>query len=89
MTTLFPFVPSPQSAFQFQPIFDGDTYTCTVTWNLFGQRWYVNCYDLSGTWIFTVARIGSPAGYDISLTAGYFTSTLVYREASATFEVSP
>ena len=89
MTTLYQFQPSPTSAFQFQPTFDGDTYTCTVTWNLFGQRWYVNCYDLSGNWIFTLPRIGSPDGYDISLTAGYFTSTLVYRVSSGNFEVSP
>lgn len=65
MTTFFDFRPSTQSVFQFQPTLDGDTYNCTVTWNLFGQRYYVNCFSLDGTLIFSLPIIGSPGGKNI------------------------
>jgi hypothetical protein len=89
MTTIFPFAPTQQGPFQFQPTLDGTTYTGVVTWNLFGQRYYLSLYALDGTRIFTLPLIGSPLDYDISLTAGYFTSTLVFRQASQQFEVNP
>jgi hypothetical protein len=60
MTMLFPFTPSNTRAPSFQMTFDGNTYTVTVTWNLFGQRYYVNCFDGSGNLVFTVALIQSP-----------------------------
>jgi hypothetical protein len=87
--TTFAFTPSNTTPFQFQPTLDGDIYNCLVKWGLFGQRWYLVCSDLSGNPIFTVAMVGSPPGYDISLTAGYFTSTIVFRQADQIFEVSP
>ena len=62
MTTYTSFAPSTAQAFQFQPTLDGEVYTCTVTWNLFGQRYYVNLYDLSGNLIFCLPLIGSPTG---------------------------
>lgn len=87
--TTFPFIPSNNTPFQFQPTLDNNPYTCVVTWNLFGQRYYLNCLDLSGNLIFCKAMVGSPPNYDISLTAGYFASTLVFRAADQTFEVNP
>ena len=53
--TTFPFTPSYTIAPSFQPTLDGEVYTCTVTWNLFGQRYYLNCFDSSGNLVFTVA----------------------------------
>lgn len=87
--TTYLFQPSNTTPFQFQPTLDGNIYTCLVKWNLFGQRYYLECSDLSGNLIFSVAMVGSPANYDISLTAGYFTSTLVFRQADQTFVVTP
>lgn len=160
--TAYPFVPSASEPFQFQPILDGATYNIIVTWNIFGQRWYVNVFDLSGNRVVTIPVISSPSalafqavswangraiivaavphgfpvgatirltvsgcapdgyngeidalassasaltyalasdpgdatvlgmvGYSINILDGYFTSTLVFREASSTFEVSP
>ena len=89
MTTYIPFTPSPTAPFQFSAMLDGASYTGTVRWNTAGQRWYVTLTDSTGTVIFTLPLIGSPVGSDIPLTAGYFTSTLVYREGTQTFEVSP
>lgn len=62
MTTVIDFVPSLVAPFQFQPELDGAIYNCVVTWNLFGRRYYVSCYDLGGARIFTVPLVGSPAG---------------------------
>lgn len=91
MTTVVQFQPSTTNAFQFQPTLDGDIYTCIVTWNLYGQRFYINVIGLDGTLIFTLALIGSLPAPDpgISLTAGYFTSTMVFRQQSQTFEINP
>ena len=66
MTTYTPFVPNPQVAFSFQPVLDGATYNVTVTWNVFGQDYYVNIYDLNGNLIVNLPMVGSPPGVNIS-----------------------
>lgn len=87
MATFFDFIPSNTQAFQFDPILDGVQHTCIVTWNIFGLRFYVNCYDGGGNRIFSLPMTGSPPNYDISITAGYFKTKLVYRVAENRFEV--
>lgn len=62
MTTLVDFQPSSQSAFQFQATLDGLVYTIIVTWNLFGQRYYINVYDVANNLIVCKAIVGSPVG---------------------------
>lgn len=89
MATLIQFAPSPLAAFQFLAVLDGQTYTCTVTWNVFGQRWYLTIETQDGTRVVTEALIGSPPDFDISLTAGYFASTMVFRQATQVFEIAP
>lgn len=87
--TTYLFAPSPTAPFQFQPTLDGEVYHVVVTWNLFGQRYYVNVMTTSGALVLCLPMIGSPPDYDISLTAGYFTSTLVWRPSAGWFEVLP
>jgi len=87
--TTFNYNPTSESVFQFQPTLDNNVYNVIVNYNIFGQRFYVNIYDLSGTLILCMPFIGSPLNYDISLTAGYFTSTMIYRIANQQIEVSP
>ena len=41
----------------FTPTLDGNQYTVNIVWNLFGQRYYTNCYDQNGNLVFTVALI--------------------------------
>lgn len=89
MTTSILFNPTALAPFQFQVVLDADTYNVIVTWNTYSQRWYVNVYDQFGVLIVAIARIGSPPTYDVSLVAGYFTSTLVFRQTAQTFEISP
>jgi hypothetical protein len=90
VTTLVAFQPSPSQPFQFQATLDGNPYNVIVTWNIFGQRYYVNVYDPSMNLIVAEAMTGSPLGYDIDLVWSYFTtSTLVWRPSTGNFEVNP
>lgn len=65
MTQVFPFVPNVQAPFTFQPTMDGQGYAVSVTWNVFGQRWYVNMNQLTGPLVFSLPLIGSPDGTSI------------------------
>lgn len=61
MTTYYDFTPTNQAPFQFQPTLDGQIYNAVVTWSLFGQRYYLNVYDLSGNLIVAIPLIASPS----------------------------
>ncbi len=87
MSTMISFSPVSTSTFQFQCTLDNNSYNVIVTWNLYGQRYYINIYDSNNGLILCVALIGSPDNYDISMTAGYFTTKLVFRQSSGNFEV--
>lgn len=86
-TAVITFVPDPASNFQFNATFDGQSYSVRVTWNVFGQRYYVNIYTTQGILMLSIAMVGSPPDYDISLTVGIFTTKLVWRVAANQFEV--
>lgn len=90
MTTYTQFVPSVTQNFTFQPTLDGQIYNVVITWSLFGQRWLVNVYDLSANLICAMPLRSSPTNYDINIIGGFFnTSTLIYREGTKNFEVTP
>lgn len=77
MATIYPFLPSTNSAFSFQPTLDGQTYTIVVMWNVFGQRYYVQCYTLVGALVFSLPLIGSSNGITLqNLSWDYNTSTV-------------
>jgi hypothetical protein len=86
-TSIIPFVPQAGLPFQFSCVLDGQTFDCTVTWNLFEQRFFINLFSTDGTRVLSIARVGSPSGYDISLVAGYYTTKLVWRDPDNQFEV--
>ena len=87
MATIIAFNPVPNQNFQFQATFDGQSYSVVLSWNIYGQRYYINIYDQNSNLVVCRSVVGSPDGYDISLTAGYFTTKLVYRASSNQFEV--
>ena len=90
MTTFTTFTPSTVAPFQFNPVLDGTTYIATCTWNVYGNRYYINIYTQTRNLIMSRPIIGSPNNYNINLLFGYFkTSTLVYRNSSNQFEVTP
>lgn len=60
MTTYFPFTPTRHAVPTFAPTLDGEQYSCTCTWNLFGQRYYLNCFDLEGNRVFSRPIVDSP-----------------------------
>jgi hypothetical protein len=65
--TTVPFVPSTTTAFSFQPTLNGITYNVVVTWNVFGQRYYINVYDLGGDLILCRAMVSSGPTLQASL----------------------
>jgi len=86
--TYIQFVPSSAGPFHFQAVLDGVQYNISITWNIFGLRYYLNLYTVQGELLLASPVAGSPDGYDIDLLLGRFTSTLVYRVGSNNFEVS-
>lgn len=90
--TVTAFTPSAFQLFHFQATLDGGLYTCTTTWNVYRQRWYLNVTSQANTLIVATPLVGSPPAPSpsINLVAGYFTaSTLVFYEDSQTFVVTP
>lgn len=59
MSTTVQFAPSTSAAFRFQPVIAGKQYTAIVTWNVFGQRYYLNLFDTSGNLVLTTAVVSS------------------------------
>lgn len=80
MTTYVDFQPSTTAAppFQFQATLDGNQYNVAVTWNAFGQRYYIAVSDLSGNLILTTPMVGSGAKIQgvLSWTEGTATAAL-------------
>ncbi len=66
MTTYFPFAPSRRNVPQFAPTLDGQQYSCTCSWNLFGQRYYLTCFDQTGTLVFSKPVVDTPAAAPIN-----------------------
>ena len=65
MTTYYPFSPSRTAAPRFSPALDGAVYNCVCLWNLFAQRYYLNCYDLSGALVFSRAIVETGSALSI------------------------
>lgn len=66
MTTYFPIVQIPNVPPSFSPTLDGNLYNCFLIWNLFGQRYYVNCFDQNSILIFSLPLIETSASIQIS-----------------------
>lgn len=79
MTTYIDFSPSTTATppFQFQATLDGAQYNVTTTWNIFGQRWYINITDLSGNLIAARPVVGSGAKIQGALTWNNWSATAV------------
>lgn len=61
------FIPNQGIPFQFSPLLGGTAYTCTVTWNNFGLRWYINLRDGSNNIILSTALNSTPAALQAQL----------------------
>ena len=56
---IYDFTPDATNTYKFNPSLDGAVYNASVTWNLFGQRYYLNVNDQSGNLVLSVALCGS------------------------------
>ncbi|WP_321868599.1 hypothetical protein [Paraburkholderia tropica] len=91
--TLIPFVPSATTLFTFTAMLtdssgNSATYIFTTPYNIFGKRYYLTCTDVQGNHQFTVPLVGSPDQFDIPLTAGYFSTSVLYRGSTGNIEIS-
>jgi hypothetical protein len=60
MTTIIPFLPSNIRTPSFDATFDGNPHKVVITWNVSSQRYFINVYSSTGTWIITTALVSSP-----------------------------
>lgn len=65
MTTIIPFLPSNLYPPKFRATLDGIDYDVVITWNVAAQRYYVNIYDLDGSWVITVPLIQTPPAREV------------------------
>ncbi len=64
--------------------------TAEAVWNVTAQRWYLKLSDQNANILWIGALIGSPLDADIVLAPGVFiASTILYREDTENFEVTP
>lgn len=87
--TYINFSPSVLAPFQFQATLDGNNYAVVITWSLFGQRYYINVFDLSNNLVVSQAMVGSPNNYPINLVNGYFKSVLAFYPQQNQFVITP
>ena len=93
--TTIPFNTVHGQIFTFRAVFLGDcsdhgqgtTFTVNILWSTFGQRWIVEVVDQNGQRVVTKPLIGNPASYPINILGGYFTSKLIYFDATNTIMV--
>ena len=87
MSVTVGFQPSPLGPFQFQAVMDGTIYNCVVTWALTGARWWLTINNQDNTPVVALPLTASPPNYSFSLSAGYFSTPLVFLEATQTFVI--
>lgn len=77
----------------YQVTLDGNSYTLSVWWNVFGQRSYFTITDQFGNRVVTMALIGSSVtegDAPVNLVGGYFTtSKMYYYPANQNIVVTP
>lgn len=74
----YPFVENLAQNFTFNPTLDGNNYVATITWNVAGQRYYLNLVDVSGNLVICAAVVSSadPASIaSLSWDSGVVTAT--------------
>lgn len=89
-TDTFTFSPSDTASppFSFQFNINGDSYSGQCTWNVAGQRWYVQIYDQYHTLLINHPMISSPVASPINLAPGIFRNTVIsYSETDSIIRV--
>jgi hypothetical protein len=79
VSTFVTFQPSTTAAFSFPLTLTGTPYVATITWNVFGERYYLNLADLSGNPVLCRALVSSGPRYQASFNwaNGTATATIV------------
>lgn len=83
----YPFIENPQAPFKFSATLDGADYQVSVPWNSFALGYYLRITNARGVQVLNTPVVGSPDGFDISMTAGLFATKIVFRASTNQFEV--
>lgn len=86
-TTYIPYEQQQDEPFKFRARLNGADYFCTVLFNFFASRLYLQIEDASGRLRSFKPMIGSPVGYDINLALTLAPGKIVYRAGVNQFEV--
>lgn len=93
MATNIPFIPPQNAPFTFTPTLGGTRFSGVVTWNVYGRRWYLNLYTLTGTLVLAIALQPSSMDFPQNLLEGYAsvfgTGTLHYDQPNQQIVVGP
>lgn len=88
MTTFITFTPPANDTFRFNASVGGRLLFCTVRYNFYANRYYLQATDNGNATAFYVPMIASPDSYDINLALPFSPGKIVYRASSNQFEVS-
>jgi len=83
-TSTFAFSPSDTAVppFSFTFTTEGNTYTGQATFNMAGQRWYLQVYDISQVLVINHPLVSSPVGAPQNLAPGVFARTVIAYNAA-------
>lgn len=87
MTTFYDFAPNTTALPQYIFPLDGIDYNAIVIWNFAAERFYLNVLTMADVLVFSAPLIESPPDHDYSISAGYFTTQIIYRVANKQIEV--
>lgn len=73
------FAPSVSGPFIFQPVIGGVNYNAVITWNLFGERFYLNLYDQGGNLLLCTAMVASGPRFSATFTWSANVATAVMQ----------
>lgn len=77
MTSFVAFQPTAIEPFQFNATLDKQTYSVLITWNLSGQRYYINIHDQDQNLIISRPMTESPDGFALSSPPSVFRVALM------------
>ena len=88
MTTFIQYNPPPRQPFVFNVTLDGQAYTATVIWGLFGRRLYLNLVDVAGRLIFSRPMLGSALGSPIQSVSWQLGIATIFTAAPHGFAIA-
>jgi hypothetical protein len=88
LTTYIVFQPASEQPFTFRARVGGHQLFCSVPWNHYARRYYLQLKDSLNCVVASVPLIASPDDFDINLALPFAPGTLVFRDSTQQFEAT-